>query len=336
MAKLSASVAVDMINPDVYYGTVIDATSRQITISDGFNSSVYEGYGFSYSGYAVTGGTLTGYYQYQGSVLVGAVEGISIPATWAYYYIQSDNLGPLLQAGFSGDDTILGSPYGDQLAGYDGADIILAGYGDDIIYGGAGDDILGGEGGSNYIDGGSGIDYANYDGPLSDFQYRQGSDGSIEVKDYFNQQYDYLVSVERLIFTDGVLALDIDGNAGQAYRLYQAAFDRIPDTEGLSYWIGRLDSETTNLAAVADSFIHSPEFIHTYGTPETVSNAQYVELLYNHTLGRISDQEGFNYWVDKLDHNATNRGDLLAFFSESDENYARVEPDIHDGIWFVA
>jgi hypothetical protein len=125
-----------------------------------------------------------------------------------------------------------------------------------------------------------------------------------------------LSSIERISFSDGTLAVDIDGNAGRAYRLYQAAFDRVPDTEGLSYWIDRLDSGTTTLNAVADSFIHSPEFIRTYGTPDTVTNAQYVELLYNHTLGRISDQGGFNYWVDKLDTGQTNRGDLLAFLRE--------------------
>ena len=33
------------------------------------------------------------------------------------------------------------------------------------------------------------------------------------------------------------LALDINGTAGQVYRLYQAAFDRKPDLVGLGYWI---------------------------------------------------------------------------------------------------
>lgn len=336
MARVDASVPIDLIDPAIYPGVVISATSTEVIVSDGFNNTVFSGYGFVYSGNAVVGGTLTGYYQYQNSLLVAEIYGFSIPAAYAYPYILSNNVKPLVQLGLSGDDIILGSGYGDKLAGYDGNDIILGGAGDDIIYGGAGNDIIGGQAGYNYIDGGSGLDYATYDGPLSAFQYRLGSDGSIEVKDYYLQQYDHLVNVERLMFTDGVIAFDIDGNAGQAYRLYQAAFDRVPDTDGLSYWIGRLDSGTTTLNAVADSFIHSPEFIRTYGTPETVSNAQYVELLYNHTLGRISDQSGFNYWVNKLDTGQTNRGDLLAFFSESDENFARTEPAIHDGIWFFA
>lgn len=146
---------------------------------------------------------------------------------------------------------------------------------------------------------------------------------------------DRLTNVERLEFTDGTLAFDVDGNAGQAYRLYQAAFDRIPDIEGLGYWIDRLDAGDTSLIGAAGSFLASREFADTYGTPQTVSDARYVELLYTHTLGRDYDQGGFDYWVDSLDTNTTNRADLLAFFSESDENKERVADAIGDGIWYV-
>jgi len=52
---------------------------------------------------------------------------------------------------------------------------------------------------------------------------------------------DTLVSIERIQFTDGTLALDESGNAGQAYRLYQAAFGRTPDTPGLSHNLNLLD-----------------------------------------------------------------------------------------------
>ena len=120
-----------------------------------------------------------------------------------------------------------------------------------------------------------------------------------------------------------------------AYRLYQAALERTPDNDGLKYWIGRLDSGDTNLAALADSFINSPEFKSTYGDERSVSNSKFVELLYTHTLGRNYDQDGYNYWVSKLNGNETNRRDLLAFFSESNENKAQVYDAISDGIWLA-
>ncbi len=205
-----------------------------------------------------------------------------------------------------------------------------------IKYGTDGNDLFLSDAAIKSYVGFGGTDTLEFEGPRSRYDISVDAQGNGVVENSLTQVAWSVSSIERLSFLDGTLAFDLDGEAGQAYRLYQAAFDRVPDLEGLTYWIGRLDSGTTSLNAVADSFIHSPEFIRTYGTPQTVSNAQYVELLYNHTLGRISDREGFNYWTNKLDTHQTNRGDLLAFFSESDENHARVEPDINDGIWFLA
>jgi len=70
---------------------------------------------------------------------------------------------------------------------------------------------------------------------------------------------------ERVNFSDGSLALDINGDAGQAYRLYQAALDRTPDAVGLGYWISALDGGTSLNTAAAD-FIASSEFQQLYGT----------------------------------------------------------------------
>jgi len=187
-------------------------------------------------------------------------------------------------------------------------------------------------GANERIDGGGGIDtFVIHDTRASRDVTLSASQVVITAAD----QEDRLSNFERLSFTDGALAFDIEGNAGQAYRLYRAAFERTPDTEGLSYWIGRLDSGTTTLNAIADSFIHSPEFVRTYGTTETVNNSTFVELLYLHTLGRDYDSEGFQYWVDRLDHDQTNRGDLLAFFSESIENKEGTAGETADGIWFL-
>lgn len=196
----------------------------------------------------------------------------------------------------------------------------------------AGNDIINIRSGARIIDGLAGIDTVKLGAERGPHSITLNNDGSIHLSSPSGENYT-LISIERLQFDDGTLAFDFDGNAGQAYRLYQAAFDRVPDTEGLSYWVGRLDSGTTSLKAVADSFIHSPEFARTYGTQETVTNSEYVELLYLHTLGRISDPSGFDYWVEKLDTHQTNRGDLLAFFSESDENVARTADAVADGIW---
>lgn len=191
--------------------------------------------------------------------------------------------------------------------------------------------LLGGDGST--IEGKGALDTVTYSAAKANYSFARNGD-SITVSDS-NGVANVLVNVERLSFSDGVLALDIDGNAGMAYRLYQAALERTPDNDGLKYWIGRLDSGDTNLAALADSFINSPEFKSTYGDERSVSNSKFVELLYTHTLGRNYDQDGYNYWVSKLNGNETNRRDLLAFFSESNENKAQVYDAISDGIWLT-
>ncbi|HTH29323.1 MAG TPA: DUF4214 domain-containing protein, partial [Sphingobium sp.] len=138
-------------------------------------------------------------------------------------------------------------------------------------------------------------------------------------------------------FTEGTLILDTGAgeNAGMAYRLYQAAFDRTPDGGGLEFWISYFDGNKGTLNTVSNHFIHSAEFINTFGTEQTVSNARFVELMYTHTLGRDHEQAGFDFWVEKLASKAMSRADVLANFSESAENIERVGEAIDNGIWIA-
>lgn len=201
-------------------------------------------------------------------------------------------------------------------------------------YGTAGNDSFLVPNGSTYIDGKGGRDTVTFAQSSEGMAFASGKNAVVFAKE--DTLY-YFKDVERVEFFEGTLYLDTGGgeNAGMAYRLYQAAFDRMPDAEGLTYWINRLDTGNVSLAAIADSFIHSPEFVRTFGTVETVSNAQFVELLYLHTLDRGADSAGYDYWVQRLDNNQTNRGDLLAFFSESDENQQQVAAQIDNGIWIA-
>ena len=141
-----------------------------------------------------------------------------------------------------------------------------------------------------------------------------------------------LVGVERLRLEDAFLALDIDGIAGQAYRIYQAAFDRQPDADGLGYWIYQLDSNLS-LSAVAASFVASEEFLTNYG-PD-VSDAEFVRLLYANVLDREPDLGGFTYWTESMQNDLT-REQVLASFSESPENKGKVASQVEEGIFYSA
>ena len=138
--------------------------------------------------------------------------------------------------------------------------------------------------------------------------------------------------IERFQFADKLIALDLDGNAGQAYRLYQAAFNRTPDVEGLGYWIGQMDKGAENLNHVAAGFVGSAEFKTLYG--QNVSDNAFLTALYSNVLHRAPDQAGFDYWNGRVNAGMT-RPDILASFSESVENQAQVIGSIQNGITYV-
>ena len=104
------------------------------------------------------------------------------------------------------------------------------------------------------------------------------------------------------------------------FRVYNAAFARFPDSDGLEYWIDKHSSGENSNRVVADSFLGSIEFKATYG--ENVDTGTYVNNLYKNILGRDADQSGYDYWVGQLDSGQENRGELLLGFSESLENKA--------------
>ncbi|VVO43121.1 DUF4214 domain-containing protein [Pseudomonas fluorescens] len=142
-----------------------------------------------------------------------------------------------------------------------------------------------------------------------------------------------LVGVERVEFNDGKrLALDIEGNAGQTYRLYKAAFDRVPDKEGLGFWIGQLD-KGVSIDSVAAGFVASQEFQTINGA--SPSNLQLVTSLYQHILGRAPDQSGLDLWTAQLDNHALDASHLLINFAESNENKIALTGQVQYGIEYV-
>jgi hypothetical protein len=105
-----------------------------------------------------------------------------------------------------------------------------------------------------------------------------------------------------------------DGRVGPVSRLYSAYFLRAPDTGGLKYWVAR-SRAGTRLYAISSTFAASSEFQRRYGS---LSNADFVKLIYQNVLGRTPDSGGLSYWTRQLDAGRT-RGRVMVGFSESSE-----------------
>ena len=197
------------------------------------------------------------------------------------------------------------------------------------ITGTSGNDTLFNGTGDNTVSGLGGIDTYVSSGPRSRYTLTFGA-SSMTLTDLTGTEgTDTLTNIERLKFSDVTVAVDINGNAGQAYRLYQAAFNRTPDNSGLKYWIAAMDGGGS-LHDVSAGFVSSPEFQALYGTNPT--NDQFVTRLYNNVLHRAPEQAGYNYWVGVLNSNAISKIDTLVQFSESAENQAGVLSAITNGI----
>jgi hypothetical protein len=106
-------------------------------------------------------------------------------------------------------------------------------------------------------------------------------------------------------------------------RLYWAFFHRMPDLNGLNYWVKKYDGGTT-LKGIANSFAKSSEFTTKYGS---VSNDAFITLVYQNVLERNPDTAGKAHWVGRLQQGVT-RGEMMTAFSESSEGIRKMRGEI--------
>ena len=100
------------------------------------------------------------------------------------------------------------------------------------------------------------------------------------------------------------------------YRLYADCLDRDPDTTGIEYWCQKL-LKGTGGAEVAAGFVFSNEYKN-----RLPSNEVYVMMLYRAILGREYEDEGLDFWVEKLDY-TNSREHVLNGFMNSREFAAK-------------
>jgi hypothetical protein len=125
---------------------------------------------------------------------------------------------------------------------------------------------------------------------------------------------------------------DNNGLAGQLYRLYQAAFGRTPDVEGLGYWKNALEKNGLTLNQVGVEFLASGESKTLYGAQS--DDAVFVERLYQNVLHRSADASGANYWTNNL-KSGMKRADVLLGFADSIENRTATATAMDKGMAFA-
>lgn len=103
-------------------------------------------------------------------------------------------------------------------------------------------------------------------------------------------------------------------------RLYSAYFLRAPDEAGFDFWVSNSMDGIHNLDSMSDFFAGSTEFLARYGT---LSDEQFVDLIYQNILGRAGEPQGRAFWISELTSGNRTRGNVMINFSEGPEYVTR-------------
>lgn len=144
-----------------------------------------------------------------------------------------------------------------------------------------------------------------------DVLFREADTAGVQ---YWQQQLDSGKMSRAQVAASFMESAEFQSGIGGVTRLYFGAFDRLPDRDGLAYWM-QAQKDGTNLSKISASFVASAEFQKTYGA---LDNTAFIDRIYQNVLHRSSDAAGKAYWLGQLG-NGLSRGDMLAGFTESAE-----------------
>lgn len=216
--------------------------------------------------------------------------------------------------GGDGNDTIAGNASDNVLRGMRGNDTLLGGEGNDVLDGGSGSDVL---------SGGAGMDIAIFAFSGVEATLDRGNGGfSVTASD----ASDVLISIERLTFTDKMVALDLGATdaGGKAARIVGAAFDgQQMDAAVLGVAVNLFDTGYSILQ-VADLAIQSNLFLSRAGSH---GNVEFVNTVYRNVMGFAPEAIERDFYVGLLQGSGgtMTQAELLAIAANADANVANID-----------
>ncbi len=214
----------------------------------------------------------------------------------------------------------------------------------DLLRGGAGNDAFRGSQSADTVFGGEGTDTVYYTSPRAQFDLtRTGAVVTAQDTVPFEDGLDTLQEVEFLRFSD----MNVDLTIGARSKLISAAslktleelyvgfFNRIPEAQGLGYWIDRMAGGLT-LAGVANQFYDAGVQFGVFSADMT--DAQFVAAAYANVLARPAggptapSQADIDFWVARLVSGAYTEGTMVLAMINDVHNWFE-----NDATWgFVA
>jgi len=190
---------------------------------------------------------------------------------------------------------------GNAISGGSGSEVLTTSDENDVVDAGIGDDFVIASGGNDFIDGGAGQDAVEYQGSTSsEISLRKDGDAVVVG---LSGKSDRLLNVERLRFEDQWVALDMNGNAGNAAKMIVAAFG----SELLDAYLGTgigLADDGLSMSDLANLVVNT-------GLMPYSTSGQFVDLVFNNLLERDANALEKNLYSGYLDDGLYTEADLL-------------------------
>ena len=176
-------------------------------------------------------------------------------------------------------------------------------------------DTLKGQPGTDFFDGGLGLDTVVYSGPIERYTINKSGNRYIVSEPTGSDDTDYLSNIERLQFSNGKLALDLDGNAGDAARLIGTLLgpSYVKDKALAGLVIGLLDQDYSS-EAIASMGLGTSMYL---GLAGSGSNEAFVKHVFKNVVGRTPQEAELQTYVGMLS-SGTSQAALAVMAAETE------------------
>ena len=159
-------------------------------------------------------------------------------------------------------------------------------------------DTLKGQPGTDFFDGGLGLDTVVYNGPMERYSITKSGNRYVVSEPTGSDDTDYLANIERLQFSNGKVALDMMGNAGDAARLIGALLgpSYVKDKALAGVVIGLLD-QNYSTQTIATLGLGTSTYI---GLAGSSSNEDFVKHVFKNVIGRPPVEAELQTYVGML------------------------------------
>ena len=184
-------------------------------------------------------------------------------------------------------------------------------------------DTIKGSPGTDFFDGGLGVDTVVYSGPQERYTINKSGNRYVVSEPTGSDDTDYLSNIERLQFSNGKVALDVEnGNAGEAAKLIGALFGPtyVKDKALAGIVINLLDQKYSS-DTIANLGLATPMFLRMAGSS---SNTDFVKQVFNNVVGRPPTPSESSTYVNMLDA-GTSQSALALMAAQTDLNAARID-----------